>query len=175
MPKATTVSREIIIDAAFEIACQEGFASLSARNISKKIGCSTQPIYWVYKNMEDLKREVCNKAMQYLSNIIHRYQKTGKPFLDFGLGYVYAASKEPILFKAFYIDNIMNIKMSDILPDQTLLEVIYNDESCAGLSVEEVMDVAAKGWMLAHGIASLIATGMLVYDEKKVEHILNSL
>ena len=63
MPKSTTITKEIIIKTAFEIARKEGFAVLSARNIAKQIGCSTQPIYWSYKNMDDLKAEVCQKAL----------------------------------------------------------------------------------------------------------------
>ena len=44
MPKSTTITQEIIIETAFEMVRKEGFAVLSARNIAKQIGCSTQPI-----------------------------------------------------------------------------------------------------------------------------------
>ena len=30
----------------------------------------------------------------------------------------------------------------------------------------------AKAWMLAHGIASLVAAGMFVYDEERIMEIL---
>ena len=49
MPKPTTITQEVIIETAFEMVRKEGFAVLSARNIAKQIGCSTQPIYWCYK------------------------------------------------------------------------------------------------------------------------------
>ena len=61
MPKPTTITQEVIIETAFEMVRKEGFAVLSARNIAKQIGCSTQPIYWCYKNMGDLKAEICKK------------------------------------------------------------------------------------------------------------------
>ena len=62
MPKPTIITQEVIIETAFEMVRKEGFAVLSARNIAKQIGCSTQPIYWSYKNMDDLKAEICKKS-----------------------------------------------------------------------------------------------------------------
>ena len=45
MPRSTIIAQEVIIEAAFELVRKEGFEVLSARNIVKQIGCSTQPIY----------------------------------------------------------------------------------------------------------------------------------
>ena len=150
MPKSMTITKEIIIKTAFEMVRKEGFAVLSARNIAKKIGCSTQPIYWSYKNMDDLKAEVCQKALSHLKNTMCQYKKTGNPFLDLGLGYVHMAHIEPALFKAVYIDNIMKVKMID----------------------KGIKNIFSRSWMLAHGIASLVAVGMFVYDEEKILEII---
>ncbi len=98
----------MIIETAFEMVRKEGFAVLSARNIAKQIGCSTQPIYWCYKTMDELKAEVCQKALIHLQNTMLGYSKTGNSFLDLGLGYVQMAHIEPALFKAFYLINLLS-------------------------------------------------------------------
>ena len=174
MPKSTTITKEIIIKTAFEIARKEGFAVLSARNIAKQIGCSTQPIYWSYKNMDDLKAEVCQKALSHLKNTMCQYKKTGNSFLDLGLGYIRIAHTEPALFKAFYMDNIMQIQMTDIIPEnKEVIELMKNTEDFKKMSDEEIKNIFFKSWMLVHGIASLVAVWMLVYDEEKILEILN--
>ena len=146
---------------------------LSARNIAKQIGCSTQPIYWCYKNMGDLKTEICKKALPYLQNIMLSYSKTDNAFLDLGLGYVRIAYIEPALFKAFYMDNVLNVKLTDIFPEsQQVVEVMKNSKEYQWLSEQEVKNSIAKAWMLAHGIASLVAAGMFVYDEERIMEIL---
>ena len=146
---------------------------LSARNIAKQIGCSTQPIYWCYKNMDDLKTEICEKALPYLQNIMLSYSKTDNAFLDLGLGYVRIAYIEPALFKAFYMDNVLNVKLTDIFPEsQQVVEVMKNSKEYQWLSEQEVKNSIAKAWMLAHGIASLVAAGMFVYDEERIMEIL---
>ena len=173
MPKPTIITQEVIIETAFEMVRKEGFAVLSARNIAKQIGCSTQPIYWCYKNMGDLKVEVCKKALPFLQNLMLSYSKTGNTLLDLGLGYVQMAYTESALFKAFYMDNVTNVKLTDIFPEsERVVEIMKNSEECQNISDEELKNDIAKGWMLAHGIASLVAVGMLVYDEDKILEIL---
>jgi transcriptional regulator, tetR family len=173
MPKSMTITKEIIIKTAFEMVRKEGFAVLSARNIAKKIGCSTQPIYWSYKNMDDLKAEICQKALSHLKNTMCQYKKTGNPFLDLGLGYVHMAHIEPALFKAVYIDNIMKVKMTDIIPEnKEVIELMKNTEDFQKMSDKGIKNIFSRSWMLAHGIASLVAVGMFVYDEEKILEII---
>ena len=175
VPKSTTITQEAIIDTAFEMVRKEGFGVLSARSIAKQIGCSTQPIYCCYKNMGDLKAELCQRALPYLQNIMLHCSKTGNVLLDMGLGYVRMAYTEPALFKAFYMDNIMNVKLTDIFPEsRQAVEIMKDSEEYQHLSEEEVKSGIARAWMLAHGIASLVAVGMLVYDEEKILEILNN-
>lgn len=167
MPKVSTITKEIILDAAFEIARTNGFSALSARSIAQHIGCSTQPIYWVYDNMELLRHDVAQRAIDYLNNIISAYHQTGKPVADLGLGYIYVAHKESLLFKAIYIENIANVKLYDFPKKPMIaktLELTGNTNS--------VDDTATKAWIFAHGIASLVTVGMMVYDADKIEKMI---
>lgn len=174
MPKISTINKEMILNAAFEIVRSEGFISLSARNIAKKIGCSTQPIYWVYDNMDVLKQEIIAKVMEYLKCEINSYRKTGNPFLDLGLGYVYVAHTESALFKAIYVDNVLNIKLTDIIPDKNLINAMKEDVCIAKINENKLDDMAVQAWVFVHGLASLIAVGMMVYDEEKIRKLLDS-
>lgn len=123
--------------------------------------------------MDDLKTEICEKALPYLQNIMLSYSKTDNAFLDLGLGYVRIAYIEPALFKAFYMDNVLNVKLTDIFPEsQQVVEVMKNSKEYQWLSEQEVKNSIAKAWMLAHGIASLVAAGMFVYDEERIMEIL---
>ena len=172
MPKTTTITKEMIINSTFEIVREEGFYNLSARKIAKKIGCSTQPIYWVYKSIDDLIRDVVNKVVSYLSEMLKSYQKSGKPFLDYGLGYVYIAHTEPVFFKAIYVDNILCLKMTDLVSEKEMLDLMKQDSCCDNIADDKLLEIATNAWFLAHGMASLIASKVLVYDEEKVEKML---
>ena len=44
MPPKAKVTREMIIDAAFEIIRNTGIEAVNARTVSKELNCSTQPV-----------------------------------------------------------------------------------------------------------------------------------
>ena len=58
MPAVRKVSKEQIIDAAVDVLRDDGFSAINARSVAKKLGCSTQPIYFSFKNMDELKAAV---------------------------------------------------------------------------------------------------------------------
>lgn len=53
MPKQK-ITKEIVVNTAFEIARNSGMEQVLVKNIADKIGCSVQPIYSYCKNMEGL-------------------------------------------------------------------------------------------------------------------------
>ena len=52
MPPKAKITRDMIIDAAFEIARNEGAENINARNVSKQLSCSTQPVMYHFKTIE---------------------------------------------------------------------------------------------------------------------------
>ena len=64
MPAAKKVSKDEIIDAAIGVLRDDGFAAINARSVAKKLGCSTQPIYFSFKNMEELKAALTEHAIR---------------------------------------------------------------------------------------------------------------
>ena len=54
MARKEMITIDKILDTAFAMTREEGFANVTARRVAAKAGCSTQPIFRVYKNMEEL-------------------------------------------------------------------------------------------------------------------------
>ena len=46
MPARAKVTREMIVDAAFAVARETGSESSSARTVSERLNCSTQPVMY---------------------------------------------------------------------------------------------------------------------------------
>ena len=63
MPAIKKVSREEILRAAEAVLRDGGFSAINARSVAKKLGCSTQPIYASFKNMEELKAALTQRAI----------------------------------------------------------------------------------------------------------------
>ena len=62
MARKEMITIDKILDTAFAMTREEGFANVTARRVAAKAGCSTQPIFRVYKNMEELWDAVYERA-----------------------------------------------------------------------------------------------------------------
>lgn len=104
MPPKSDITKELIIQAAFGIVREQGFEMLSARNIAQKLNCSTQPIYSVYGNMEEIKSQAYQMAADYAHSSMTGYKdEQNSPALNLAIGYLYFAKQEQHLFRTVYL------------------------------------------------------------------------
>ncbi len=54
MSRKASVTESMILDSAFALMQEEGFEQVTARKLAVKTGCSTQPIFRLYENMDQL-------------------------------------------------------------------------------------------------------------------------
>ena len=81
MARKETITLQMISDTAFAMTREEGFSNVTARKVAAKAGCSTQPIFRVYKNMDELWDAVYRRAAQYFQDYYSLYPRIGKaPF-----------------------------------------------------------------------------------------------
>jgi AcrR family transcriptional regulator len=66
MPAIAKVTKEMIIDAAFEIAKEMGAENINARTVSQKLRCSTQPVLYHFKKIEDVRITAYKKQANFI-------------------------------------------------------------------------------------------------------------
>lgn len=54
MARKISITKEMLINSAFEMAKEEGLKEVTARKLAAKAGCSTQPIFRVYSSMDEM-------------------------------------------------------------------------------------------------------------------------
>lgn len=102
MPPKAKISKEMIVQAALNIAREKGVESINARTVAKELNCSTQPIMYHFATIEELKREVYTEADEMHTNYILRPSEEIDPLLSIGLNYVRFAIAEPNLFRFLF-------------------------------------------------------------------------
>ncbi len=104
MARKEMITIDRILDTAFAMTREEGFANVTARKVAAKAGCSTQPIFRVYKNMEELWDAVYERAAAYFLDYYSLYPRTGKtPFANLGMAYIAFAREERHLFELLFV------------------------------------------------------------------------
>ena len=108
MPAARKISRDEIIDAAEAVLRDGGFSAVNARSVAKKLGCSTQPIYFSFRNMDELKAALTERAIrmhtQRVRDSLHAHEGTDSRYSSYGMGFVKFAAEEKQLFRWLYLE-----------------------------------------------------------------------
>lgn len=174
MPPNTKITKEMIIDAAFEIARNEGAEGINARSIAKKLGCSTQPVMYQFKTVDEIKDEVYRKAdefhSQYISDIQGRYDD---PMTEIGMLYIKFAVEERNLFRyLFQSDRLDRNGLDEIIGAEDFAPVLGMISEAAGVDFSTARDIFATVFLTVHGFASMLANNSMAYDEEYIKKIL---
>lgn len=168
VPKAK-ISREMVVDAAFEVARLMGAENVNARTVSEKLGCSTQPVMYHFAKIEEMKRAVYEKADAFHTEYLMNIAPEKGVMLSIGLNYIRFAIREPNLFRflfqsGFAVEN----SLLDMINSEELKPVLQAMQGAMEMTMEQTKEVFLTIAMFAHGYASIIANNSLEYDEKTV-------
>ncbi len=168
MPPKAKITREMIIDAAFAIAREAGVEYINARSVADKLGCSTQPVMYHFKRIEDIRKAAYEKADQYHSEYLME-QSHENPILGIGLNYIRFAASEKCLFHfLFQTDNFGGLSMTDVTDNEALAPVIGIFAEATQLTEKQAGTIFKMLFLYVHGYASMLANNSMKYDENAV-------
>ena len=167
MPPKAKITKEMIVDAAFEVAREMGAENINARTVAERLNCSTQPVMYHFATIEKLKRAAYAKADLYHSEYLMRIESPQKGvMLGIGLNYIRFAMEEPRLFRFLFQSNFFaGTTLLEMIDAEELAPVLSAMQRAVGGSIEQVKEIFLTVFLFAHGYASLIANNSLAYDE----------
>ena len=170
MPAKTKVTKEMVIDAAFEVTRTEGAENVNARTVSQKLGCSTQPVMYHFATIKDMKRAVYTKLDWFHTEYLMNVNPQEDVMLGIGLNYIRFAVEEPNLFRflfqsGFAVEN----NLLEMIDSEELTPVILAMQEAMNLNMEQTKDVFITLALLVHGYASIIVNNALEYDEELIK------
>ena len=119
MPKQR-ITKDMVVEAAFEIARQGGMEKVMVKSIADKLGCSVQPIYSYCTSMEGLREEVENRARCFIEEYMKARIDKEDLFRSTGRAYIRLAGEEPHILKIFIMQERKNISsLEDIYKIET--------------------------------------------------------
>lgn len=160
MARKETITIKQILDTAFEMTRADGFQTVTARKVAAKAGCSTQPIFRVYKNMEELWSAVYLKGVEYFHEYYAAFEGTGTaPFSNLGMAYISFARKEKNLFRLLFLtDNPSKKSMYELLNGKTGT-VVTEINKAASMGCTNPSLLFMKMWIFIHGAACMSLSG----------------
>ena len=172
MPAKRKTQKEDILKASISIISHEGLNALNARKIAKKLGCSTQPLFYIYENIDVLKKDVIDEIVKIFDREVLKSETGQLEYKDIGINYIRFAKEEHELFKIMFNRKI-NEGAFDFIDltgsAKTILETISKQ---TGMSNEDAKQFHLRMWLYVNGIASLAANQTVEFNDEEIIDLL---
>ena len=175
MPPKVKVTKEMVANASFEVVRVHGHENLNTRTIAEYLGCSTQPVLYNFKTVEEIRKAAYEIADDYHTSFIMPKEADQNPLLSLGLNYVRFGHEEKNLFRfLFQTDMLGGMDMTALIENPELLGILNVMAKGIGCGVEEAKEVFMTFFCVVHGLASLHANNSVEYDEEENKKMLEN-
>lgn len=170
MPPKAKITREMVLDAAFEVARAGGAQRVNARSVAQKLGCSTQPVMYHFATIEEMKRALYEKVDWFHTRCLMDVPAGEDTMLGIGVNYIRFAVAEPQLFRfLFQSGYAVENNVLEMINSSQLEPVLCAMREAMGLELAQTKEVFLTLALFAHGYASIIANNSLEFDERLIK------
>lgn len=174
MPPKEKVSKAMVQDMAFKMTKEYGFASVTARKLAEQLGCSTQPIFRAYENMEELRCDIFYRSAEYFADyMLSKKSRKEPPYMVLGLAYIELATKEKNLFSLIAsVDDFGSDPIKEAIIKQ---EAFFSEDKMPELknmSDKEKQNLFTCVWMFTHGVATMVASNRVSLSDKEIKALI---
>lgn len=176
MARKELITKDKILETAFELARVDGIESVTARKLAAQIGCSTQPIFRVYANMNELYTEIYERAIDSFGDYYENFKSdVNTPFIHLGLAYINYAKEERRLFQLLF--------QSESRGERSLYELLNGKVGAVSKEINRAVAAGCKNpsglfmkmWIFIHGCACMVLTGDYDLTEEETVELLDDL
>ena len=175
MPPKVKISKQMVAEAAFELIRASGHEALNARSIAEHLGCSTQPVLYTFKTVDEIRAAAYEIADDFHTAYIMPRDTDENPMLALGMNYVRFGHEEKNLFRfLFQTNKFGGMDVDALMHDPNLSGVL--DVMAGGLQcgIEKAQEMFLTFFCVVHGLASLLANNAMDFDERKCADMLEN-
>ena len=141
MPPKAKITKEMIVEEAFQIARTQGADKITARSIAQRLKCSTQPVLYYFATVEEIKEAV--------------YQRE-----DGTLAYTQRWLFQPGAFSG--------ASLNDLVSSEELNPIIQALRQETGVTEDAAREIFSTLFVFVHGYASLLANNEMKLEEDQL-------
>ena len=170
MPPKPKFTKEEIVAAAFEIVRSDGESAMTAREVGKRLGTSSSPIFTVFNDMEELREAVGRMAKARFDEYMECARQYSPAYKKRGMQWVKFAQEEPRLFRLMFMQQSGGGTDFDEMMRQSPfgkendIEIILRDYNA---SPEQAERLFRQMWIYTYGMCVLCATGVCSFTEEE--------
>ena len=173
MPPKVKITKKMVEDASFKVIRANGHENLNARTIAESLGCSTQPVLYTFKTVNEIREAAYAMADKYHTEFIMPKETDRNPMLTLGLNYVRFGYEEKNLFRfLFQTDKYGGKDIEALMSDPGLSDILKVMAGGLKVDTDQAKEMFLAFFCVAHGLASLLANNSMKYDEDQITKML---
>lgn len=168
MPPKARITKEMIVEEAFQIARTQGADKITARSIAQRLQCSTQPVLYYFATVEEIKEAVYQRTDAYHSHwLMDSADDDG--MLGIGIRYVRFAVEERNLFHLLFQPGAFSgASLNDLVSAEELNPIIQVLRQETGVTEDAAREIFSTLFVFVHGYASLLANNEMKLEEDRL-------
>ena len=163
------LKKDYIIEKSVDFIKEKGIDNLSVREISNYIGCSTQPIFRVFDNMDDYKKKLRKKLNNDYNDFSEKLINKNSYLLTMSYAYVMYAKKENSMFKALFLSDLSDKRI--INTSKKDIELIIKEYK---ISPERAKAALRDVSIYTHGLATELCLKNIKISDKDLLFLINT-
>lgn len=175
MTRTIKYKKEDILKKSINFIKDYGYSKLTARELAKFIGCSTQPIFKNYNNFNMYKNDLKTYLRKDYTNFISKYIDKNDYLYTISYAYALYAKKEPnIFFSLFMADLTESRTISEVLNTERNIETINAIVKQYNISLEEAKKIYREVRFYTHGIATQLCINSIKLTDKEIKDLIKN-
>ena len=174
MPPKARFTKQMIEDAAFELAKRRGIEAVAAREVAKALDMTVTPIFGCFTNMSELKQTVYERAKAEFQAYLRGCLDYTPSFQAFCLRWVCYVAENQNLYKLLMQRMWMPNEQRGVLPEleAPLLEELME---LFALSREAASELVEHMLIYSSGLCTLLQQGNVPLSEADISRRLSQL
>ena len=170
MPRSAFFSKEAIAAAGLEIIRKQGVEALSARALSKQLGCSLSPIFTVFKDMDEIQTAVRQAAAALFADYVKDVFDYQPAFKEYGMRLIRFAKEEQNIFQLFFERGNSLLDNAPV----AALNCLGNIKDAYQLTEGQILILYRQLWAFTCGVAVLATQSPDEYPEEMISEMIST-
>ena len=169
MPPKIKITKQALLQKAYEITEQQGIEALTSRSLAAAAGCSVQPVFSHFPTMEELRQETFQYACsRFLEEVMVYRDRPDFPAIC-SKWTLDLARKRPNLYKLLYLsDGFPHTSMSRMMMDfESNRKMAEHMAAAYGLSTQDCQNILVRSCLFLMGICTMICINHIEITDRE--------
>ncbi len=168
--------KDDLVSGGVEFIRTYGIEQLNVRDLAKFIGCSTQPIFRNYANIDEYKLELKSAMRQDYKTFIYNRVDKDKYLLTISYAYALYARNEPNIFRALFITSLAGTRtVEEVINSPWNRETIEFTMKNFNIGMIEAEKLYSDVRFYVHGIATQLSCESIKLTDDELYELIDNI